>query len=254
MKVTESDIAGQTYTTTYAIDGGTPVSGKETGEIEIINTGIRNVAFTNTYVPTDEFSFTKTDQNGLEGQRLSGAVFAMYRLTCTDSEHHHEDSLIEISDAAAGTIDSSYEYAECWELAGDVVTSGADGVVSFKELPIDAAEYRLVELKAPDGYTLPEGQWRIAYDEAQKAFAPVSGDSAVGRPLAIGTNNGEYYIQNYKPGELPFSGNTGIRMFFIIGGALMIFGAAGGSGWYLCHRKSAGAGRAARSHRKNRRQ
>ena len=254
VKVTESDIAGQTYTTTYAIDGGTPVSGKETGEIEIINTGIRNVAFTNTYVPTDEFSFTKTDQNGLEGQRLSGAVFAMYRLTCTDSEHHHEDSLIEISDAAAGTIDSSYEYAECWELAGDVVTSGADGVVSFKELPIDAAEYRLVELKAPDGYTLPEGQWRIAYDEAQKAFAPVSGDSAVGRPLAIGTNNGEYYIQNYKPGELPFSGNTGIRMFFIIGGALMIFGAAGGSGWYLCHRKSAGAGRAARSHRKNRRQ
>ena len=254
VKVTESDIAGQTYTTTYAIDGGTPVSGKETGEIEIINSGIRNVAFTNTYVPTDEFSFTKTDQNGLEGQLLSGAVFAMYRLTCTDSEHRHEDSLIEISDAAAGTIDSSYEYAECWELAGDVVTSGADGVVSFKELPIDAAEYRLVELKAPDGYTLPEGQWRIAYDEAQKAFAPVSGDSAVGRPLAIGTNNGKYYIQNYKPGELPFSGNTGIRMFLIIGGALMIFGAAGGSGWYLCHRKSAGAGRAARSHRKNRRQ
>ncbi len=207
VKVTESDIAGQTYTTTYAIDGGTPVSGKETGEIEIINSGIRNVAFTNTYVPTDEFSFTKTDQNGLEGQLLSGAVFAMYRLTCTDSEHRHEDSLIEISDAAAGTIDSSYEYAECWELAGDVVTSGADGVVSFKELPIDAAEYRLVELKAPDGYTLPEGQWRIAYDEAQKAFAPVSGDSAVGR-----------------------------------------------SGWYLCHRKSAGVGRAARSHRKNRRQ
>lgn len=254
VKVTESDIAGQTYTTTYAIDGGTPVSGKETGEIEIINSGIRNVAFTNTYVPTDEFSFTKTDQNGLEGQLLSGAVFAMYRLTCTDSEHRHEDSLIEISDAAAGTIDSSYEYAECWELAGDVVTSGADGVVSFKELPIDAAEYRLVELKAPDGYTLPEGQWRIAYDEAQKAFAPVSGDSAVGRPPAIGTNNGKYYIQNYKPGELPFSGNTGIRMFLIIGGALMIFGAAGGSGWYLCHRKSAGAGRAARSHRKNRRQ
>lgn len=253
VKVTESDIAGQTYTTTYAIDGGTPVSGKETGEIEIINSGIWNVAFTNTYVPTDEFSFTKTDQNGLEGQLLSGAVFAMYRLTCTDSEHRHEDSLIEISDAAAGTIDSSYEYAECWELAGDVVTSGADGVVSFKELPIDAAEYRLVELKAPDGYTLPEGQWRIAYDEAQKAFAPVSGDSAVGRPPAIGTNNGKYYIQNYKPGELPFSGNTGIRMFLIIGGALMIFGAAGGSGWYLCHRKSAGAGRAARSHRKNRR-
>lgn len=67
---------------------------------------------------------------------------------------------------------------------------------------------------------------------------PVSGGSAVGRPIAIGAGNQGYYIQNYKPGELPFSGNTGIRLFLLIGGMLMILGAAGGSGWYLYHRKT----------------
>ena len=37
---------------------------------------------------------------------------------------------------------------------------------------------------------------------------------------------------NYKPGELPFSGNTGIKIFLIIGGILMAAGAVG-TVWYL---------------------
>lgn len=237
VKVTESDIAGQIYTTTYSIDNGAAVSGKETGELEITDSGSVNVAFTNTYVPTADFSFIKTDREGLDGHRLSGAVFAMYRLTCTDPAHNHNDSLIDVSDANIGVIDPDYEYAGCWELSGNIVTSGTDGVVTFEDLPIDAAEYRLVELKAPGGYALPEGQWRIVYDEEKQAFVPVESGSAVGRPIAIGTGDEGYYIQNYKPGELPFSGNTGIRMFLLIGGMLMILGAAGGTGWYLYHRK-----------------
>lgn len=250
VKVTENDIAGQTYTTTYTVGNGTAVTGKETGELEITNNGSVNVAFTNTYVPTADFSFIKTDREGLDGHRLSGAVFAMYRLTCTDSTHNHNDSLIDVSDANTGAIDSNYEYAGCWELAGNLVTSGTNGTVTFEDLPVDAVEYRLVELKAPGGYALPEGQWRIAYDEEEQAFVPVAGGSAVGRPIAIGTGNGVYYIQNYKPGELPFSGNTGIRMFLLIGGMLMIFGAAGGTGWYLYHRKPAAVSRHRRRHRR----
>ena len=91
------------------------------------------------------------------------------------------------------------------------------------------------------GYALPEGQWRIAYDEGKHAFVPVEGGSAVGRPIAIGTAGGEYYIQNYKPGELPFSGNTGTRMFLLIGGMLMVLGAAGGTGWYMLSQKICGS-------------
>lgn len=231
--VTEADVDGQTYDTTYTVNNGEAQTGKETGNLEIANTGSVNVAFTNTYVPTGDFSFIKTDKGGLgdDGTRLSGAVFAIYQLTCTEPSHEHENSLIEIADAGTGAIASGSTNADCWELI-KLATSDSDGQVIFEDLPIDASEYRLVELTAPGGYTLPEGQWRIAYDSTDKAFEPINGGSAVGKPIAIGTSDEGYYIMNYKPGELPFSGNTGIKIFLIIGGILMAAGAVG-TVWYL---------------------
>lgn len=231
--VTEADIDGQTYDTTYTVNNGEAQTGKETGKLEIVNTGSVSVAFTNTYVPTGDFSFIKTDKGGLgdDGTRLSGAVFALYQLTCTEPTHTHEDSLIEIANAETGAIDTDYDYEDCWQLV-KVVTSDTDGQVTFEDLPIDASEYRLVELTAPGGYTLPKGQWRIAYNTNDEAFEPVNSGSAVGKPIAIGTSDEGYYIMNYKPGELPFSGNTGIKMFLIIGGILMLVGAVG-TVWYL---------------------
>ena len=231
--VTEADVDGQTYDTTYTVNNGEAQTGKETGNLEIANTGSVNVAFTNTYVPTGDFSFIKTDKGGLgdDGTRLSGAVFAIYQLTCTEPSHEHENSLIEIADAGTGAIASGSTNAGCWELI-KLATSDSNGQVIFEDLPIDASEYRLVELTAPGGYTLPEGQWRIAYDSTDKAFEPINGGSAVGKPIAIGTSDEGYYIMNYKPGELPFSGNTGIKIFLIIGGILMAAGAVG-TVWYL---------------------
>lgn len=231
--VTEADVDGQTYDTTYTVNNGEAQTGKETGNLEIANTGSVNVAFTNTYVPTGAFSFIKTDKGGLgeDGTRLSGAVFAIYQLTCTEPSHEHENSLIEIADAGTGAIASGSTNAGCWELI-KLATSDSNGQVIFEDLPIDASEYRLVELTAPGGYTLPEGQWRIAYDSTDKAFEPINGGSAVGKPIAIGTSDEGYYIMNYKPGELPFSGNTGIKIFLIIGGILMAAGAVG-TVWYL---------------------
>ena len=174
-------------------------------------------------------SFTKTDRDGMDGNRLSGASFAIYRLTCSDSSHDHDSSLIDVANSETGAIDTEYEYADCWELTA-VITSGSDGSVSFTNLPV-SGEYRLAEIKAPDGYTIPTGQWRIAYDADEGAFAPLE-NAAVGKPVAIGTSESGYYIVNYRPGELPFAGNTGIRMFLLIGGILMAAGAAG-TFWYL---------------------
>lgn len=184
-------------------------------------------AFTNQVVGS--FSFTKTDRDGMDGNRLSGASFAIYRLTCSDSSHDHDSSLIDVANSETGAIDTEYEYADCWELTA-VKTSGSDGSVSFTNLPV-SGEYRLAEIKAPDGYTIPTGQWRIAYDADEGAFAPLE-NAAVGKPVAIGTSDSGYYIVNYRPGELPFAGNTGIRMFLLIGGILMAAGAAG-TFWYL---------------------
>lgn len=187
-------------------------------------------AFTNYVV--DNFEFTKTDKGGMgeNGKKLQGAVFAMYRLECTDTIHteaDHANSLIKVSDAQDGTIDSSYEYRDCWKLV-TISTSGTDGLVSFENLRV-TDEYRLVEIQAPAGYTLPNGQWRITYTNGQ--FGPIEGQGQVGKPVAIGVAGVEYYIMNYQPTELPVSGNRGIRIFAAAGGTLML---AGGLGllWY----------------------
>ena len=236
VKVTENDIAGQTYTTTYMVGNDTPVSGKETGELEITNSGSVNVAFTNTYVPTDDFSFIKTDK---DGKALPGAIFALYRLSCNDQANHDhfED---EISVNENGEFLKDYTYKDCWTLVQTAESYDTTGEVQFTDIPAEG-EYRLVEIKTPDGYAAPGGQWKIVYSDGR--FQPKgNGDASVGNPPAIKEetegDNVTYSIINYQPGELPFSGNTGIRMFLLIGGMLMILGAAGGTGWYLYHRKS----------------
>ena len=119
----------------------------------------------------------------------------------------------------------------CWKLV-DVDESNEQGEVVIKDIPVlkSIQEYRLVELKAPPGFTRPQGQWKIKYDPIGKRFIPVEGtesdpnSASVGNPPAIeAVNAGEtttYKIRNYRPGQLPFSGNTGIRMFLLLGGGL----------------------------------
>ena len=104
-----------------------------------------------------------------------------------------------------------------------------------------------MEIKAPAGYTLPKGQWKVTYAEAEGEFT-IEKDAAVGNPPAYNGEDGT--IINYKPGELPFSGNIGIRMFLLLGGALMVFGAAGGTWWYMHNRQTAAAGRRRRRRRR----
>ena len=130
----------------------------------------------------------------------------------------------ESSDFQAG-----YTYADCWKLVQTATSNSGTGEVKFTTIPTDG-EYRLVEIKTPDGYAAPGGQWKIEYSDGK--FQPKGGgDASVGNPPAIKVDDtGDtvtYSIINYQPGELPFSGNTGIKMFLIIGGILMAAGAAG---------------------------
>ncbi|MGI6011815.1 MAG: SpaA isopeptide-forming pilin-related protein [Ruminococcus sp.] len=187
--------------------------------------GITNkAAFTNQIAA--DFSFKKINR---DGQSLGEAKFAVYQLQCSEKEHEssvHTNDLIEAD--AEGNLSDSYQYRDCWKLIATADSDNTTGMVSFENLPVDG-EYRLVEVKAPDGYVVPEGQWNITYDSAEGRFT-IGKDSAVGNPPAY--NAAEGTIINYKPSELPFAGNTGIKMFLMIGGILMAAGAAG-TFWYL---------------------
>lgn len=242
------------YKTTYVIGTGQAVE-KNDAEVTIPgNSSDVKVTYTNTYHVEGSFTFTKTGTP--EGEStpgpLQGATFAVYRLICTtpDAEgHDHEKQLISIENPETGEVAAEDE--GCWELVGTPMTSRPDGVITISGIPvIENTEYRLAELQAPPGFTVPTGQWKLYYDSADKVFKPKSGtgnDASIGNPPAIEEDETsgtiKYKIRNYRPGELPFSGNTGIRMFLIIGGALMLCGAAGGTGWYLYQRKAPAARR-----------
>lgn len=255
-------VAENTYTdyeTTYKNVTDTGQPGQTEGvtdltPIEIQQRTAHKVEVTNTYHLEGDFTFKKIERT-VEGEQakdnpLSGAVFAVYKLECTqsgspsgDAGHDHEDELISIEDPKTGAV--AGEDKGCWELVGTPITSGPDGVITISGIPvIENTEYRLAELQAPPGFTRPQGQWKLEYDADGKKFIPVTGtpddpnSASVGNPPAIEEASGDgttttYKIRNYRPGELPFSGNTGIRMFLLLGGGLMLLGAAGGCGWYV---------------------
>ena len=248
--ITEAEVDGATYDTTYTVNGGEAQAGKATNEIQITSDGSVNVAFTNTYVPIAGFAFQKTDA---EDEALGGARFGLYKLECIDSDDHtdkHDNELLTVD--KDGNLTGEYEgNTRCWKRidTGNVISDDMTGLVSFAELET-SAEYRLIEYKAPDGYVLPDGQWILTYDDNKQAFGitgavneagtPAFEESKEGKPFIEADGVAAYYrVRNYKPGELPFSGNTGIRMFLLIGGALMLFGAAGGTWYYIHHRKPA---------------
>lgn len=171
---------------------------------------ISKAAFTNTIMA--DFQFTKINR---EGTPLSGATFGLYQLECQKAEHHHDQGKIEVN-ADGAPIGSS---AGCWKQV-DKVSSEASGVISFSKLPVDGI-YRLVELKAPDGYGLPNGQWKVVYE--QTGFT-IPQDSAVGNPPAVQEAEGIYKIPNDPPVELPLSGSQGTTMFLAVGAVLMLAG------------------------------
>lgn len=175
-----------------------------------------------TYINTlTEFVFVKVDETGKTP--LSGAVFALYELK-TDKADDYENIVLE-TDSDGNLTDINQE--NDWDLV-KTITADKDGVISFSGISYNAKEFRLVGLTAPPGYTVPIGQWRIVYDGETKSFIPVKDASGVKNPPAIEVINPQredgiqYQIRNYKPQDLPSSGNTGISWFIKTGGALMI--------------------------------
>lgn len=191
----------------------------------IVDKQTQQVAYTNKcYIPMVDFSFVKVDgmsfdEEDLEGAiTLSGAEFSLYSYTGADWSTD-QDNLLDTQ--ATGDL---------WELVGTDI-SDEEGKVQFTQL--QAGNYRLVETSAPQGYELPDGQWNVTVTISGPEGQEV-GDyaiSSVGNPPAMAPAGDTYYLMNYKPMDPPITGSDGGKMFFLVGGVLMLSGTAAAAWW-----------------------
>ncbi|MCL2106821.1 MAG: SpaA isopeptide-forming pilin-related protein [Oscillospiraceae bacterium] len=161
------------------------------------------------------------------GAGLAGAQFKLYELLCVGGSHNH------LTDPTESV--NLEQPGPCWAVleeagADQVFTSGSDGSFSLGEL--EDGYYMLVEIKAPDGFERPVGQWlmeisglkpdtpqggyKLHFASRSKGAMP----NAVIREILPGGALA-YKIVNVRPIALPLSGSGG-TIPYIIGGCVLM--------------------------------
>lgn len=151
-----------------------------------------------------DVSFKKQGENG---NALAGAEFTLY----TDSACENQATTANVSKAGSGFVNP-------------VTSAQTTGLVTFKQLKYEPgvsgnvkATYYFKETKAPNGYQLLTGTFRI--------------DILTNGTYKIYYNNEElsksgsdYVVGNIKQPELPKAGGVGVTMLYVLG-AIAVIGA-----------------------------
>lgn len=168
-----------------------------------------DATFVNTEKVTD-FSFTKKD--GETGDTLDGAEFQLYRYNGDCDATCKAEPLKPLNPGN-------------WEKI-DTQTSGEHGKVTFKDLTSDT--YRLIESKAPSGYTRPSGQWNVVVDLGQTDKAKQITITAVeggNKPPAFKhEQDGGLSVANYRAKTIPSTGGRGLIAFSLMGAMVVLGG------------------------------
>ena len=202
-EVTEKDHSGFTV----VVDGDTDAD--QVAEGTIVKDKTAQAQFTN--IKQSTLSFTKVAAEDTS-HSLQGAKFALFHLECDNPSHDHSGDLVDPDNPAP-----------CWKELEEQ-TSGGNGAVSFGRL-LPNAEYRLVETQAPDGYVLPEGQWKIKTDANNLITITEVADGAQKPPAFAVDENGRWLLPNMKPLDIPALGGQAALPFLMGGGVLMLIAA-----------------------------
>ena len=142
---------------------------------------------------------------------INGAKFELYKLTCTNTTHDHDNMLIDVNET--NTCFSELVGKDTSEL--HFFNKEENGIVKFDGLLV-GEEYRLVETKAPSGRENVNGQWKITVNDDRT----ISIKSIKESIEAVITEDGKILIPN-DPLILPVTGGDGIRIFIVSGVILM---------------------------------
>lgn len=151
-----------------------------------------------------DVSFKKQDENG---NPISGAEFTLY----IDSACEKQATIANVSKAGSGFVNP-------------VTSAQTTGLVTFKQLKYEPsvsgnvkATYYFKETKAPNGYQLLTGTFRIdiATDGTYKIYY---------NNEELSKSGSDYVVGNIKQPELPKAGGVGVTMLYVLG-AIAVIGA-----------------------------
>ena len=218
-KTKHGDKAGQEIKVTYSASiNEHAVAGQDdagnSAKFEYSNDPIKGG--TGTSVPsvthgyTFDFDINKTD--GTDGSALAGAVFQLQK--------KGEGTTVKLIVENAGdeTQPAVVRSAKTGEgNAVDTITTPESGKITFKGL--DAAEYQLVETKAPDGYNKLQKPVDVTIVANYDQDGTLNNWTVNG-----GGNDVALNIQNNKGTLLPETGGMGTILFTLVGAAAIGYG------------------------------
>ena len=169
------------------------------------------VTFTNRYT-LNEFTVTKVDATN-NTTKLPGAEFYLQN---SNEEYYSYNDETKLTD----WVDSQ---AKATKLTSSAVEGGTYG--TFTIYGLEDGSYSLIEVKAPDGYKLPESNFTFTVENG--VISSVSSGNASKDTTLTVTNEAGY--------ELPETGGAGTTMNTI--GGLFLMTAAAGGGYGLRRRR-----------------
>lgn len=188
---------------------------------------------------TYELDGTKVDGED-ENTELEGAEFVLFNGGHTRVAHIENGKLVGWVELPDGYNSNNYQQIpyETWEefeeTTSVIMTSAAEGVFGVSGL--DDGTYHLMEIKAPNGYNLLEGDVKVEIDattangqnwagDPTKAFTAIQvkvNDAQEGTPGVVDTGVVEIQVANNQGATLPETGGMGTTLFYIIGGLLVV--------------------------------
>jgi len=135
---------------------------------------------------------------------------------------------------SAELVTSAMIAAGEWMYMGSATSTGLIGSpVAFQIFP--GLYYHLVETSAPIGFEMPRGQWRIMANENTAGGFDISTTGGMPMPgfnyilCSCGSpsceDDGQWFVSNWLPLELPLTGGDGISMFIpAVGISVMLWG------------------------------
>ncbi len=156
------------------------------------------------------FDINKTD--GMDGPALAGAVFQLQK------KGEGTPIKLIVENAGDETQPAVVRPAKTGEgNAVDTITTPESGKITFKGL--DAAEYQLVETKAPDGYNKLQKPFDVTIVANYDQDGTLNNWTVNG-----GGNDVALNIQNNKGTLLPGTGGMGTILFTLVGAAAIGYG------------------------------